>query len=438
MLFFVTGLAHAQLVANPDVFGVPFGQPLVVEPLGVLNNDTLDGQTDFGGTAELVTPVTNGTLNCVDADGNFVAAGLCPDGSFQYIPGPGFSGTASFTYRALDGTIPSTPATVTLTACTEVSPQVFSCWQESLYRAKLTELGYSTFLESFEGSAWDGVRSTFDTTNSAPEITSQGITWTSNHPLDTTITTGTGPALTGNWGAYDPDHGFATGSPTECNVDTPPPNCLFHDGLSGNVVASRESLHGAGGYITGFTGANIAIILDGTTEVNVGALPDAGFHFLGLIDARPPGFTSFEFRELDGKVGQERLIFGDDFIIASSGLASCNENMVSSVTATSVASYEACEILVVGPSFTAEDGASITLSSGWEIWLMPSFSINQGATLNANVCGQSLCAISLYPMPLGCHSCVDLICADTPSCCSEAFDAECLAKVNTICGLVCE
>jgi len=312
MLFFISNLAHAQLVvAVDDVFGVPFGQPLVVEALGVLENDTLDGETDVGLTAELVTPVTNGTLICPGA--TEAPFELCANGSFQYTPGPGFSGTASFTYRALDGTTPSAPATVTLTDCTEVSPQVFSCWLESSYRAKLTELGYSTFLESFEGSAWDSVRSTFDTINSAPEITSQGITWTSNHPLDTTITTGAGPALTGNWGAYDPDHGFATGSPTECDVDTPPPNCLFHDGLSGNVVAGRDSLHGAGGYITGFTGANIAIILDGTTQVNVGALPDAGFHFLGLIDARPPGFTGFEFRELDGKVGQERLIFGDDF-----------------------------------------------------------------------------------------------------------------------------
>ena len=533
ILFFVTGLAHAQLlVANPDVFGVPFGQPLQVKDPGVIKNDTYDNlpAADEGATVEVmtVTPVANGTLSCPDIP----AEELCADGSFEYTPGPGFSGTDSFTYRVVVGA-ESDIATVTLTDCTEVSPQKFSCWQDSSYRAKLTELGYGTFLESFEGIEWDGVRSTFDTTNSASEIISQGISWTSNHPT-TTITTGTGPALTGMYGAYDPDHGVATGSLAECNVDTPPPQCLFHDGLSGEIVPGGDSLHGVGGYITGITGANIAIILDGTTQVNVGALPDPGFHFLGLIDATGSGFTGFEFRELDGKVGQERLIFGDHFIIASSGLlpentapvadagldqtltvgatvsldgsgsndvdgdiltyawslttkpagstavlsdttakkptfvadlvgiytaqlivndgllnsaadtvninslASCNVNTFSSVTATSAASYEACEILVVGPSFTAETGASITLSSGWEIWLMPGFSINQGATLNTNVCGQSLCLLSTTPMPYGCHSCVDMICAGDAHCCDTEFDQACLDQVATVCGLGCE
>ena len=139
ILFFIASLAHAQLVANPDIFGVPFGQPLVVEALGVLENDTLDGETDVGLTAELVTPVTNGTLICPGA--TEAPFELCANGSFQYTPGPGFSGTASFTYRALNGITPSAPATVTLTDCMEISPQVFSCWLESSYRAKLTELG---------------------------------------------------------------------------------------------------------------------------------------------------------------------------------------------------------------------------------------------------------------------------------------------------------
>ncbi len=33
----------------------------------------------------------------------------------------------------------------------------------------------------------------------------------------------------------------------------------------------------------------------------------------GVIDTRPAGFTQFEFREIDGKVGQALFIFGDDF-----------------------------------------------------------------------------------------------------------------------------
>ena len=116
----------------------------------------------------------------------------------------------------------------------------------------------------------------------------------------------------------------------------------------------------------------------------------------------------------------------------------CNINMVSGVTEFADASYEACEILVVGPSFIAKDGASISLSSGWEIWFEPDFLIEQGATLNANVCGQSLCIINAFPMPYGCHSCINQICDIDPTCCSVAFDQACLDKVNTICGLICE
>ncbi len=94
-------------------------------------------------------------------------------------------------------------------------------------------------------------------------------------------------------------------------------------------------------------------------------------------------------------------------------------------------------MLTAGP-FTAKYGADVSLSSGWEVWLLPGFSVEQGATLDVNVCGQSLCKTSGSPMPAGCHSCVDKICADYPTCCNDAFNAVCLEKVNSICGLTCE
>jgi hypothetical protein len=445
LLLFVADLAHAQLVANPDVFGVPFGQALQVEALGVLENDTLNGNTDVGLTAELVDPPSNGTLFCPGLGFGF----LCADGSFVYTPGPGFSGTDVFTYKAFNGSTPSNSVTVTLTACVverkdnQGDATIYSCWVESSYTAKLAELGYGTFLEGFEGTEWDGVRLTFDTTNSAAEIISQGIRWTSNHPGTNDITTGSGAARTGSWGGYDPLHGYATGTVLGCNTDPVPDplpiNCLYHDGLSGTILPGGDALQGVGGYITGSQGDNIAIILNGTTQINLGKLPDAGFHFLGVIDATVSGFTGFEFRELDGKVGQRRFIFGDDFRIATSGLLpGCNLNTVSGVIETATVSHEACETLVVGPSFTAENGASISLSSGWDIWFMPGFSIKQGATLDANVCGQSLCMTSALPMPYGCHSCVNKICDIDSNCCNTAFDQACLDRVNTDCGLVCE
>jgi YVTN family beta-propeller protein len=74
---------------------------LSVQAPGVLANDNTDG----GGamTTELVDDVTNGTLV------------LNSDGSFTYTPDANFSGTDSFTYRALNTVGASNVATVMLT-----------------------------------------------------------------------------------------------------------------------------------------------------------------------------------------------------------------------------------------------------------------------------------------------------------------------------------
>ena len=76
-------------------------------------------------------------------------------------------------------------------------------------------------------------------------------------------------------------------------------------------------MHGVGGYITGTAGANISII-HGGTQTDFGALPDPGHQFFAVIDASTAGFTGFKFQEEDGKVGQQLLIFGDDFVISAS------------------------------------------------------------------------------------------------------------------------
>jgi len=116
----------------------------------------------------------------------------------------------------------------------------------------------------------------------------------------------------------------------------------------------------------------------------------------------------------------------------------CNAKQVWGGTVNSPVSYEACEILTLGPSFTVETGADVSLSSGWVIDLLPGFSVEQGATLSTNVCGQNLCLTSPNPMPYGCHSCVDQICDIDSTCCTDDFDAACLSMVDTVCGLICE
>ena len=313
LFLFVTGSAQAAvLVAAGDSYGIPPSQTLQIEFYGVLENDTLDGENagESGATATLVTSVSKGTLTCPGANPD---PGLCSDGSFEYTPGDGFDGTDSFVYRAESASDISGPVTVTLSAC-DAGPQIFSCWHETAFLAKLSELGYGTFQESFEAAVWDIARSPV----SADSVTSQGIVWTSNHTATNNITTGSGPARTGDYGVFDPNHGVATGTPTQCNIDNPPAHCLYHDGFSGSTLPGMTALHGVGGYITGTYGANPAIILDGTTEV--GFSPVFQFQFIGVIDASAAGFTHFEFRELDGKIGQALFIFGDDFTLTGTPL----------------------------------------------------------------------------------------------------------------------
>ena len=90
-------------VAVADSYETNENVALTVPAAGVLANDT-DAENSAL-TAELVTSVApaSGTLS------------LSPSGSFSYSPAAGFSGTATFTYRAVDNGVPpaqSAPATV--------------------------------------------------------------------------------------------------------------------------------------------------------------------------------------------------------------------------------------------------------------------------------------------------------------------------------------
>ncbi len=300
------GPAHAQvIVANDDLFSVPLAFTLVVEPFGVLENDLLDDEAagELGATAELLSGVSYGTLT------------FSPDGGFSYWPDSTYDGTDTFVYRAVFGAAADT-ATVTLSACSG-GPDVYDCWKETAFLAKASELGLSTFQEGFEDdAAWGIARHP----NSAPVVVSQGVEWRSNHPdppASNNVTTAPGAAYTGLWGGFDPDHGYATGTPTECDIDDPPLHCTHHDGLSGTRVAGQSPLHGVGGYFSGIYGAKVAFALDGGAPFGSGLIL-FGYQFLGVIDARPAGFTHFECVEVDGKIGQALYVWMDDFTLLTS------------------------------------------------------------------------------------------------------------------------
>jgi hypothetical protein len=93
-------ITNAAPVARPDAYSGMAGTTLVVAAPGVLANDS-DADGDALSAAQ-VGGVT-GSLN------------LHPNGGFEYTPGGGFSGTATFSYRVWDGVTWSGTTTVTLT-----------------------------------------------------------------------------------------------------------------------------------------------------------------------------------------------------------------------------------------------------------------------------------------------------------------------------------
>ena len=97
-------------VAADDGYTTNENQTLNVAASGVLANDT-----DANGnplTAALVSGVASGTLT------------LQADGSFSYVPAPGFFGSVTFTYQASDGAASSNTATVTITVNAVDDPPV--------------------------------------------------------------------------------------------------------------------------------------------------------------------------------------------------------------------------------------------------------------------------------------------------------------------------
>ena len=87
-------------VANADSYGATEEVPLTVAAPGVLGNDADPDSATI--TAALSTAPAHGSVT------------LNANGSFTYTPAPLFHGTDSFTYAANDGTLTSTPATVTI------------------------------------------------------------------------------------------------------------------------------------------------------------------------------------------------------------------------------------------------------------------------------------------------------------------------------------
>jgi len=99
LAYLQVGTPAGAPVAVDDAYTVEEDNPLNVAAPGVLDNDTSTGTI----TAELVGSPAAGELT------------LNPDGLFDYTPNANFSGTDTFTYRALDGALYSNVASVRIT-----------------------------------------------------------------------------------------------------------------------------------------------------------------------------------------------------------------------------------------------------------------------------------------------------------------------------------
>lgn len=228
--------------------------------------------------------------------------------------------------------IPTTYSNAALVAYTD----------EAAFLSDLAALG-SVVHEGFEGSTWDSVRSSISGGFiTAPSVSSLGVTWTSNNPTGG-VTTGSGPALTGDWGFYAYPHGSYDINNTACADPVSIPG-VCGDGFLGS--ADSGVFYGVGGWIETntpfaklgmFIGAYNQENYDPSTdafsnEVDFGETCDSNdencsdnaiigtqHKFFGVIDS--DGFSQFEYREMEGTNGDQKLIFADDFYSAGSEIS---------------------------------------------------------------------------------------------------------------------
>ncbi len=212
-----------------------------------------------------------------------------------------------------------------------VEAQVVAYTDEATFLDALTSLGHPPVLEGFEDdTAWGAVRSTISGGNhTAPSISNLGITWSSSS-ANNEITTGSGAARTGNWGFFSLPHG---------DYDN-----LIGDGFHG---VAAQPLVAIGGWIeTNTPPAKLGLFLNGDLQnpidfgANEGVL-DTQPRFFGAID--PSGFTVFDFRELEGTIGDQKFIFSDDFTFAFGGsIIDCNDNGIADATDVALATSPDC------------------------------------------------------------------------------------------------
>jgi len=174
-----------------------------------------------------------------------------------------------------------------------------------LYLADLS--AYTQSAESFEGSAWDSVRSAVLDPNVAPSITNLGLTWQNRFfPVGgVTTSDGGGNVHDGSWQFYASPHGGYGLPGLDCTI---PGAC--GDGFTVTSTGAG-TLFGVGGWFTGASGPEIKFLLDDQLVAGAGGTGDILWQFFGVIDT--DGFTRVEIMDSSGTLGDQNLLWADDF-----------------------------------------------------------------------------------------------------------------------------
>jgi hypothetical protein len=193
------------------------------------------------------------------------------------------------------------------TQAIEAAPVVYT--NAAAFRPALTSLDTRQIHESFEdNTVWAASRNSIVAPGNTPVVTSQGITWTSNHAQNN-IATGSvgGSAPDGLFAIYSLPHGVTNDSGSYCDsAEDPkiPEACYQNDGLK-VTTEDGEALDGFGGRIDSANSGKVTFILDGVdingndtdsvdNVLREGKFAD-GSAFVGVIDG--DGLFVAELRE---------------------------------------------------------------------------------------------------------------------------------------------
>ena len=183
-------------------------------------------------------------------------------------------------------------------------PTIYRCTDQAAYAAKLAEVTPGSVIsEGFENEAiWGSARFPLRVTS----VLSQGIRWSANNSSGG-ITTGDGAVRSGSFGVFSYPHGIVSGVPFD----------VQRDGFVGQAEEAG-TLTGVGGWLaTNTPGARVRFVIGSQSVDFEDSALTVAFRFFGVINTA--GFTRFEIYETEGRVQDQKLIFGDDFSINAAG-----------------------------------------------------------------------------------------------------------------------